>query len=323
MVLSEAKIASTRIHKHTYQQYTVEGSSQNISFHLMPSYQRKLHFSMVTPTDEKRYTHEKLHSTKKNQWSPNFFTAKRKKGTSLSKKKKTEPNHFQISSSLGRKKREHTCLTLDERLRPNSSFFLNKANKQISMMISWNPRIETQKKKNKKSVSQNQSQSFLPWQKKKKLHAHETKHPVAHHAPHQTGYGLWVSKLGFLQFRVVIHIQSLISNGLRWRERKLPLWHDSLDRCSSHPPTFENPTRFTEPSIDSSTTTCTQFSGTIITNQPQQEFSGHPPIYIKKYLKAKQEEFFGSSNISPYKNILSQKNPSKRNPNPSRSLKLL
>ncbi len=65
MVLSDAKIASTHIHKHTYQQYTVEGSSQSISFQLMPSYQRKLHFSMVTPTDEKRHTHQKFHSTKK------------------------------------------------------------------------------------------------------------------------------------------------------------------------------------------------------------------------------------------------------------------
>jgi hypothetical protein len=36
---------------------------------------------------------------------------------------KKEPNHLQISSSLGEKKGEHTCLTLDERLRPNSSFF--------------------------------------------------------------------------------------------------------------------------------------------------------------------------------------------------------
>ncbi len=110
MVLSEAKIASTRIHKHTYQQYTVEGSSQSISFHLMPSYQRKLHFSMVTPTDEKRHTHQKFHSTKKTNDLQISSLQKGKKGTYLrQKKKKKNPIIFKFSNFFfltGKKNRE-------------------------------------------------------------------------------------------------------------------------------------------------------------------------------------------------------------------------
>jgi hypothetical protein len=133
-------------------------------------------------------------------------------------------------------------------------------------MISWNPRIETLIETKKPKICLTESEFSTLTKKKTACTWDKTSRCTSY----QTGYGVCNkrNKLGFLQFRVVIHIQSLISKGVRWRERKLPLWHDWLDRCCS--PTFvlrlDLPKPFIDWLIDSSTTVATQFSGTIITN---------------------------------------------------------
>jgi hypothetical protein len=93
----------------------------------------------------------------------------------------------------------------------------------------------------------------------------------------------------------------------------------SIDRCCS-PHHFRYPTRFTQPSIPRPFTYLhTQIQRTIITNLKKRRIQW-TPIYIKKYIKAKEEEFFWKLKyFTMPKHNLPKNNPlQETNQNPSR-----